>query len=165
VRGSPDPAQGWTAGLPGFEETFGRDAVINGTHGFVDFTNRCGPSLERGTGNSRRHTHHAERDDYIFWPDVVLARHRTVVLVHGCFWHRHAGCRFAYTPKSRVGFWRRKFRENVGRDVRTVLALEALGWRVVTVWECETHDLAVLQKRLRKALRRRGGQMSSSRSV
>ena len=88
-------------------------------------------------------------------PDVVLPRHRTVVLVHGCFWHRHGGCRFAYTPKSRVAFWRRKFLENVARDLRTVLALEALGWRVVTVWECETHDLAALEKLLRKALRQR----------
>jgi DNA mismatch endonuclease (patch repair protein) len=98
-------------------------------------------------------------------PDVVLARHRVVVLVHGCFWHRHAGCRFAYTPKSRVAFRRRKFVENVGRDARNVVALEALGWRVVTVWECQTHDLAALETLLKKALRRRTGQMSSSHSV
>ena len=70
-------------------------------------------------------------------PDIVLPKHRTVVFVHGCFWHRHKGCRFAYTPKSRVAFWQKKFDDNVERDRRNVRALRALGWRVVTVWECQ----------------------------
>ena len=73
-------------------------------------------------------------------PDVVLSKHRTVVVVHGCFWHRHRRCRFAYTPKSNVDFWTRKFEENVARDKRTMRALRALGWSVVTIWECETRD-------------------------
>ena len=71
-------------------------------------------------------------------PDIVLPKHRTVVFVHGCFWHRHPGCRFAYTPKSRVAFWQKKFDDNVARDRRNVRALRALGWRVITVWECQT---------------------------
>jgi len=70
-------------------------------------------------------------------PDIVLPKHSTVVFVHGCFWHRHQGCRFAYTPKSRVAFWNEKFRTNVGRDRRNLRDLRRLGWKVVTVWECE----------------------------
>ena len=70
-------------------------------------------------------------------PDIVLPKYHTVVFVHGCFWHRHKGCRFAYSPKSRVAFWNNKFRGNIERDRRTSTALRKLGWRVVTVWECQ----------------------------
>src|SRR3954463_15983899 len=62
-------------------------------------------------------------------PDIVLPRHRTVVLVHGCFWHRHTSCRFAYTPKSNVQFWLAKFAGNVERDRKARRALHKLGWR------------------------------------
>ena len=70
-------------------------------------------------------------------PDIVLPKYRTVVFVHGCFWHRHSRCRFAYTPKSRVAFWREKFASNVERDRRNARELRSLGWKVVTVWECQ----------------------------
>lgn len=70
-------------------------------------------------------------------PDIVLPRYRTAVQVHGCFWHRHEGCRFSYQPRSRVRFWNDKFAATVRRDARTEAELEALGWRVVVVWECE----------------------------
>jgi DNA mismatch endonuclease (patch repair protein) len=70
-------------------------------------------------------------------PDIVLPKYHTVVFVHGCFWHRHKGCRFAYTPKSRVAFWNEKFRSNIERDRRNSKALRKLGWRVLTVWECQ----------------------------
>lgn len=72
-------------------------------------------------------------------PDIVLPKHRTVVFVHGCFWHRHVGCQYAYVPKSRHHFWNAKFRGNLERDRRHVQALRRLGWRVVTVWECDAH--------------------------
>jgi DNA mismatch endonuclease (patch repair protein) len=75
-----------------------------------------------------------------------------VVLVHGCFWHRHSSCRFAYTPKSNVAFWTQKFAGNVARDRRTARALQALGWRVVTVWECQTADVDRLTTLLAKRL-------------
>lgn len=88
-------------------------------------------------------------------PDIVLARHRTVVLVHGCFWHRHARCRFAYSPKSNAEFWSQKFRTNVVRDQRDRRRLQGLGWRVVVVWECEATDRASLAKRLDAAFRSR----------
>ena len=70
-------------------------------------------------------------------PDVVLPKYRTVVFVHGCFWHRHKGCRFAYAPKSRVAFWNAKFQSNVERDRRNARELRRLGWKVVTIWECD----------------------------
>jgi DNA mismatch endonuclease (patch repair protein) len=70
-------------------------------------------------------------------PDIVLSRFKTVIFVHGCFWHRHKDCRFAYTPKSRTEFWLKKLESNVIRDVRVKSDLELLGWRVITVWECE----------------------------
>ena len=70
-------------------------------------------------------------------PDLVLPKYRTVVFVHGCFWHRHSGCRFAYTPKSRTAFWNAKLDANVKRDRRTARELRGLGWKVITVWECE----------------------------
>ena len=74
-------------------------------------------------------------------PDLVLPRYRAVVFVHGCFWHRHSGCKFAYTPKSNLKFWTTKFRDNVERDIRIVAQLRKLGWRVFVIWECSlTHN-------------------------
>lgn len=87
-------------------------------------------------------------------PDIVLARYRTVVLVHGCFWHRHSGCRYSYTPKSRREFWRKKFQQNVERDREVRIALGKSGWRVVTVWECELNLPDRLKKRLHAKLQR-----------
>lgn len=81
-------------------------------------------------------------------PDIVLPKYQAVVLVHGCFWHRHNGCRFAYSPKSRREFWEKKFAENVARDRRNVRALNKLGWRCITVWECETKNEEKLRSRL-----------------
>lgn len=85
-------------------------------------------------------------------PDIVLPRHKTVIFVHGCYWHRHPGCKYAYHPKSRVDFWEKKFRENVERDTKARAALEALGWRVLVVWECEAVDQAALPQILTRQL-------------
>lgn len=87
-------------------------------------------------------------------PDVVLARYRTVVLVHGCFWHRHETCRFAYTPKTRKRFWRTKFIANVARDRVVQEELRKRGWRVVVVWECELRNMERLAKRLAAVLKK-----------
>lgn len=83
-------------------------------------------------------------------PDIVLPRLKTVIFVHGCYWHRHQGCKFAYEPKSRVEFWTAKFIDNVERDKRNRDALEALGWRVLVIWECEVADQAHLDALLVK---------------
>lgn len=69
-------------------------------------------------------------------PDLVLPRYHAVVFVHGCFWHRHQGCRFATTPATRPDFWRSKFEQNKARDQRSHESLLSAGWRVATVWEC-----------------------------
>ena len=78
-------------------------------------------------------------------PDIVLPKFRTVIFVHGCYWHRHRDCRFAYTPKSNVEFWTAKFDENVSRDARNQRSLENLGWRGLVIWECETSDSSKLE--------------------
>lgn len=90
-------------------------------------------------------------------PDIVLPGRRVVVFVHGCFWHRHPGCRFATTPKSRARFWRLKFERNVERDAEAAAALRRTGWKVVTVWECDIGRRAddpsgALARRLRRVI-------------
>lgn len=74
-------------------------------------------------------------------PDIVLAKHKTVIFVHGCFWHRHENCKFAYLPKTRIDFWQQKFLENINRDVQVKLLLENAGWRVLVIWECQTRNI------------------------
>ena len=83
-------------------------------------------------------------------PDIVLPKYRVVVLVHGCFWHRHRQCRFAYNPKSNESFWARKFEDNVTRDRKVLRALRREGWRVLVVWECQTARPVRLRTRLKQ---------------
>ena len=71
-------------------------------------------------------------------PDIVLPKYRMVIFVHGCFWHRHRGCRFAYSPQSNVDFWKAKLDGNAERDRRQQQQLRRAGWKVRTVWECQT---------------------------
>ena len=87
-------------------------------------------------------------------PDIAMPKHRLVVEIRGCYWHRHRGCSNCTTPSTRKGFWKSKFRATVGRDSRNARALKELGWRVVIVWECETKDSAILAKRLKCELTR-----------
>ena len=77
-------------------------------------------------------------------PDIVLPKHGVAILVHGCFWHRHPGCRFATTPASNPEFWRAKFAENVERDLRKRRQLRKLGWKVYTIWECDTRRTSAI---------------------
>lgn len=81
-------------------------------------------------------------------PDLVLPKYRTAIFVHGCFWHRHPGCRYTTTPASNVERWNEKFRANTERDARKHAELEAAGWRVIVVWECELRGAA--QERLER---------------
>lgn len=69
-------------------------------------------------------------------PDIVMPKYKAVIFVHGCFWHRHQGCRYATTPSTRPDFWQTKFDGNVARDRAVRSALLEAGWRVATVWEC-----------------------------
>lgn len=83
-------------------------------------------------------------------PDIVIGRLRTVIFVHGCYWHRHPGCRLAYTPKSNVEFWLNKLEGNVARDARNQALLMEQGWRVIVIWECEIGSRTALRERLAK---------------
>ena len=85
-------------------------------------------------------------------PDIVFSSKRKAIFVHGCFWHRHAGCRMASTPKTRTEFWVDKFDANERRDAAAIEALEALGWQVLVVWECETRRPELLEKTLSRYL-------------
>lgn len=85
-------------------------------------------------------------------PDLVFPKHRAVVFVHGCFWHRHVGCRYATTPSSNAEFWQAKFDANVARDNRVSRQLRKEGWRVFVVWECRLSS-SVLDSLARKIIR------------
>src|SRR5690606_8227896 len=69
-------------------------------------------------------------------PDIVLPKYRAVILVHGCFWHRHDGCKYCYMPRSNTEFWKIKFAGTINRDASHIAALEEHGWRIAIVWEC-----------------------------
>lgn len=84
-------------------------------------------------------------------PDIVLPSRRLVVFVHGCFWHNH-GCKIGRPPKSRPEFWLPKLARNRERDRETAAALERSGWRVETIWQCETRDPETLRSRLNRLL-------------
>ena len=86
-------------------------------------------------------------------PDIVLPRLKVCVFVHGCFWHRHPGCRYAVMPKSRVDFWTTKLEGNVERDHRAAEQLGELGWKVLVVWECELRTPEIAMSALLKKLR------------
>lgn len=85
-------------------------------------------------------------------PDIVLPKYKTVVFVHGCYWHRHAECRKATIPKSNLEYWHRKFNDNMRRDRRNERALEGMGWRCLVVWQCQTDDRGDLETLLRSLL-------------
>jgi DNA mismatch endonuclease (patch repair protein) len=82
-------------------------------------------------------------------PDIVLHKYKVVLLVHGCFWHRH-GCKSTYTPKSNALFWKTKFDSNVVRDALVIKQLRACGWRVLTIWACKVKDEVKLKKQLER---------------
>ncbi|MDO0791814.1 DNA mismatch endonuclease Vsr [Xanthomonas arboricola pv. pruni] len=85
-------------------------------------------------------------------PDMVFPSRKLCIFIHGCFWHRHPGCRLASTPGSNVDFWLEKFQKNVDRDNRKSEELKSLGWRVEVIWECETRNRDSLLARLKEIL-------------
>lgn len=85
-------------------------------------------------------------------PDIVLPKYKTVIFVHGCFWHRHLNCKYAYTPKTRTDKWLHKFSNNNERDKIVKKQLELLGWKVLIVWECQTKGAEKLEKTLKSFL-------------
>ncbi|WP_069863188.1 very short patch repair endonuclease [Pseudomonas citronellolis] len=81
-------------------------------------------------------------------PDLVFPGRKKVIFVNGCFWHGHYGCRYGRLPKSRVEFWQAKIDRNRERDRQSTASLEADGWRVLTVWQCELKNIEMLATRL-----------------
>jgi DNA mismatch endonuclease, patch repair protein len=84
-------------------------------------------------------------------PDLTLPKYRTVVFVHGCFWHQHS-CRLGKTPKSNKSYWLPKFARNQDRDRACISALRKLHWRVIVIWECETQSSTALRRKLLRRL-------------
>lgn len=85
-------------------------------------------------------------------PDVVLPKHRKVIFVHGCFWHGHEDCSRATRPVSHQAFWDAKLEANIKRDKRSLRELEALGWKVLVIWQCQTRDSSRLVELLQEFL-------------
>lgn len=81
-------------------------------------------------------------------PDIVLPKYRTVIFIHGCYWHYHKDCREGRIPSTNSAFWKDKLEKNVAKDERHRAALEALGWRVLVVWECEMNTQAKFTKKI-----------------
>ena len=85
-------------------------------------------------------------------PDIVLPKYKTVIFVHGCFWHRHPKCKYAYTPKSRIEFWGKKFADNIARLKIVKKELKHLQWKVFVIWECEIKSNSDIESKLRHSL-------------
>ena len=81
-------------------------------------------------------------------PDIVLPKYKTVIFVHGCFWHRHENCKYASTPKTRKEFWNKKFTENKKRDSEIQEKIKILDWRSVVIWECEIKNIENLRDKI-----------------
>ena len=81
-------------------------------------------------------------------PDLVLPRHRKIIFVHGCFWHRHGSCKNTRWPKSKVAFWKPKLEKNHERDAATRKALRRLGWDVLVIWECQLKNLEKIAEKI-----------------
>ena len=92
-----------------------------------------------------------------------MPKFKTVIFVHGCFWHRHKGCKYAYNPKSRQEFWKEKFQHNIKRDKKKRDELERLGWKVLIIWECQLKDLTIVQNKIESSLyNQNNGQQNAS---
>ncbi|MFN8263254.1 MAG: very short patch repair endonuclease [Chitinophagales bacterium] len=87
-------------------------------------------------------------------PDIVLPKYKTVILVHGCFWHGHKGCKHSTLPKTRIEYWNNKINNNINRDTNNLALLNQSNWNVITIWECEIKELLktdFLQLQIKKA--------------
>lgn len=81
-------------------------------------------------------------------PDLIFPSRRKVIFIHGCFWHRHTGCKKTRMPKTRLEYWEPKFAANIERDARNRADLRSIGWKSMIVWECELHDIDRLIRRI-----------------
>jgi DNA mismatch endonuclease (patch repair protein) len=116
------------------------------------------PELEvRRVAHALGYRFRLHRRDLPGTPDLLFPRLRKAIFVHGCYWHRHEDCRFAYNPKSNTQFWSKKFERNQDRDRRALAQLIELGWDPLVIWECETRNLEGLRLRVASHLGSREG--------
>lgn len=101
-------------------------------------------SISYGLG----YRHRLHRRDLPGTPDLVFPKLRCVIFVHGCFWHRHARCRKASMPKSRIEFWRQKFEKNKRRDTAAIRKLRKGGWKVLLIWECQLKNIRAVEEKM-----------------
>jgi DNA mismatch endonuclease (patch repair protein) len=85
-------------------------------------------------------------------PDIVLPKYKTVIFVHGCFWHQHYNCRKSTRPTSNIEFWNAKLDKNISRDLQVLEELKNLGWKVLVIWTCEIKDKELLTAKLKRFL-------------
>ena len=83
-------------------------------------------------------------------PDIVLPKYKTVIFVHGCFWHRHENCKYATSPKTREEFWENKFNANIKRDLEVQKEIKNIGWKSIILWECEINKKNILDKKIKE---------------
>ena len=95
-----------------------------------------------------------QRRDLPGKPDIVLPKYRTIIFVHGCFWHQHQGCKHSHIPQSNVSYLESKLSRNVLRDIKNKQALEQLGWKVVVIWECETKNIEKLAEEISEKIKK-----------
>jgi DNA mismatch endonuclease (patch repair protein) len=113
--------------------------------------------LVRRLAHAMGYRYRLHRKDLPGKPDLVFGPRRKVIFVHGCFWHQHEGCRGGRVPESNTDYWVPKLRRNTERDAAARAALEARGWGVLTIWDCETRDESALRMRLSSFLGGRAG--------
>jgi len=86
-------------------------------------------------------------------PDIVLPKYKTVIFIHGCYWHRHTCKKGRSTPTSNREFWEEKFSKNIERDKRNLVELKNIGWNIITIWQCELKNMEKIQSRLKSHLK------------
>ena len=116
-------------------------------------TKHTGPELKvRSVAHRAGYRFSLHRKDLPGKPDIVFPRFKSVVFVHGCFWHQHKGCSKSTSPATRKEFWTAKLSRNVSRDAENREKLRRAGWRVLVIWECEIRDRDVLAEKLERFL-------------
>ncbi|TPL49892.1 DNA mismatch endonuclease Vsr [Mesorhizobium sp. B2-4-6] len=102
----------------------------------------------RGAAHRMGFRFRLHRRDMPGTPDLVFPKLKKVIFVHGCFWHRHIGCRQTTVPKARADYWKSKFDANIKRDARNLAELREQGWEALVIWECETSNETALRAHL-----------------
>jgi DNA mismatch endonuclease (patch repair protein) len=79
-------------------------------------------------------------------PDIVLPKYKTVIFIHGCFWHGHEGCKYYVVPKTRTEWWLNKINGNIANDTKAIKSLKKEGWKIITLWECDLKPAKILKR-------------------